>query len=183
MACTRRLTVAELACIAWALATGSRRKTRGIGMSEPTRIALVSGANRGLGLGTARQLAQLGYTVVLGARDRKVDRLRAPVSTATQPRHPAPTPGPGLRQAESVSQWSPHQALQSADSTAHSGFLRPPGSQACPARLASPAGRVPRQAGRTGSASRQVPRHCSPRGSGPGRGSAPGRCTTRRAAV
>jgi NAD(P)-dependent dehydrogenase (short-subunit alcohol dehydrogenase family) len=33
------------------------------------RIALVTGANRGLGLETARQLAALGATVLLGARD------------------------------------------------------------------------------------------------------------------
>src|SRR3990170_556520 len=33
------------------------------------RIAAVSGANRGIGLEVSRQLAALGYTVVLGARD------------------------------------------------------------------------------------------------------------------
>jgi NAD(P)-dependent dehydrogenase (short-subunit alcohol dehydrogenase family) len=33
------------------------------------KIALVTGGNRGLGYGTCRQLAQLGLTVVLGARD------------------------------------------------------------------------------------------------------------------
>ncbi len=31
-------------------------------------IALISGANRGIGLETARQLAELGYTVLIGAR-------------------------------------------------------------------------------------------------------------------
>ena len=33
------------------------------------KIALITGANRGLGLEAARQLAPLGYTVILGARD------------------------------------------------------------------------------------------------------------------
>ena len=33
------------------------------------KIALVTGANRGIGREIARQLGQLGYTVVLGSRD------------------------------------------------------------------------------------------------------------------
>jgi NAD(P)-dependent dehydrogenase (short-subunit alcohol dehydrogenase family) len=35
----------------------------------PTKIALISGANKGIGFETARQLGQLGITVLLGARD------------------------------------------------------------------------------------------------------------------
>ena len=37
-------------------------------MSE-TKVALITGANKGLGLETARQLGRLGYTVLLGSRD------------------------------------------------------------------------------------------------------------------
>jgi len=38
-------------------------------MNEQTRIAVVTGANRGLGLETCRQLARLGLRVVLTSRD------------------------------------------------------------------------------------------------------------------
>ena len=37
-------------------------------MSEK-KVALISGANKGLGLETAKQLGKLGYTVLLGSRD------------------------------------------------------------------------------------------------------------------
>jgi NAD(P)-dependent dehydrogenase (short-subunit alcohol dehydrogenase family) len=40
-------------------------------MSTPTKIAFITGANRGLGFETARELGQAGITVVLGARDVK----------------------------------------------------------------------------------------------------------------
>ena len=39
-------------------------------MKEPTRIALVTGANRGLGLVISHVLGQLGYGLVIGGRDR-----------------------------------------------------------------------------------------------------------------
>jgi NAD(P)-dependent dehydrogenase (short-subunit alcohol dehydrogenase family) len=41
------------------------------------RVALVTGANRGLGLETCRQLAQLGLTVVLSARDSTRGQMAA----------------------------------------------------------------------------------------------------------
>ncbi len=46
-------------------------------MSDDIRVALVTGANKGIGLEIARQLAQAGVHVILGARD--VGRARAAV--------------------------------------------------------------------------------------------------------
>ena len=38
-------------------------------MPEDQRIALVTGGNKGIGLEIARQLAQAGISVIIGARD------------------------------------------------------------------------------------------------------------------
>jgi NAD(P)-dependent dehydrogenase (short-subunit alcohol dehydrogenase family) len=37
-------------------------------MSEQTKVALITGANKGIGLETARQLGKLGVTILVGAR-------------------------------------------------------------------------------------------------------------------
>ena len=50
-------------------------------MSELKKIALITGANRGLGLETARQLGALGITVLIGARD--LDKGEAAAATLT----------------------------------------------------------------------------------------------------
>jgi len=41
------------------------------------KVALISGANKGLGLETGRQLGKLGYTVLLGARDPEKGKAAA----------------------------------------------------------------------------------------------------------
>jgi NAD(P)-dependent dehydrogenase (short-subunit alcohol dehydrogenase family) len=38
-------------------------------MSDATKIALITGANKGIGLETARQLGKLGVTILVGSRD------------------------------------------------------------------------------------------------------------------
>lgn len=39
------------------------------GTNHSGKLALVTGGNRGIGLETARQLAELGFTVLIGVRD------------------------------------------------------------------------------------------------------------------
>ena len=46
-------------------------------MTQPQPVAVVTGANRGIGLEVCRQLAVGGYAVVLGARDLHKGRLAA----------------------------------------------------------------------------------------------------------
>ena len=41
-------------------------------MAQDKKVALITGANRGIGFETARQLGQKGVTVVLAARNLKV---------------------------------------------------------------------------------------------------------------
>src|SRR6195952_4386374 len=38
-------------------------------MAEAKKVALITGANKGIGLETGRQLGKLGFAVLLGARD------------------------------------------------------------------------------------------------------------------
>ncbi|MGI8597106.1 MAG: SDR family oxidoreductase [Thermoleophilaceae bacterium] len=46
-------------------------------MNDETRVAVISGANRGIGLEAARQLAQKGYRVIIGSRDEQKGREAA----------------------------------------------------------------------------------------------------------
>ena len=39
--------------------------------TKTAKVALITGANKGIGLETARQLGALGITVLVGARDPK----------------------------------------------------------------------------------------------------------------
>lgn len=48
-------------------------------MANPKPIALVTGANKGIGLEIARQLAGTDVTVIIGARDRDRGR-KAPTN-------------------------------------------------------------------------------------------------------
>jgi NAD(P)-dependent dehydrogenase (short-subunit alcohol dehydrogenase family) len=49
--------------------TAASRARRSSTSTEPSPVALVTGANRGIGLEVCRELARLGFTVLLGARD------------------------------------------------------------------------------------------------------------------
>ncbi len=48
----------------------SDQSNRGVTVTGGRKVAVVTGANRGLGLETCRQLGMLGYAVVLTSRDR-----------------------------------------------------------------------------------------------------------------
>src|SRR5215469_1958190 len=54
-----------------ALAAKRPKHTPGRKRGDMKRTVLVTGANRGIGLAIARQLAELGHSVLLGSRDLK----------------------------------------------------------------------------------------------------------------
>lgn len=71
-------------------------------MADDTRIALVTGANKGIGLEIARQLAQAGVRVIIGARDDS--RGRAAVDDLTSQGLAAQTVRLDLDDEESITQ-------------------------------------------------------------------------------
>lgn len=58
-------------------------------MSTGKKVALISGANKGIGLETARQLGKQGVTILVGARD-----LAKGEAAAAELRRKASTPSP-----------------------------------------------------------------------------------------
>ena len=65
-----------------------------------TRVALVSGGNRGIGLEIARQLARMGVLVVLGSRD--VDKGRAAAQIIIDEGYPAEVVGLDITDGNSI---------------------------------------------------------------------------------
>ena len=67
-------------------------------LAADRRVIMISGANRGIGLATARVLAKRGYRLSLGARDPAADAGFSTVSAAIVlwqmwPREQRPDPG------------------------------------------------------------------------------------------
>ena len=71
-------------------------------MAEDSRVALVTGANKGIGLEIARQLAQTGVRVIIGARDDS--RARAAVDDLTSQGLVAQSVWLDLDNAESITE-------------------------------------------------------------------------------
>jgi NAD(P)-dependent dehydrogenase (short-subunit alcohol dehydrogenase family) len=63
-------------------------------MSESNRVAIVTGASRGLGLVIARVLAERGDALVINARNREALELAAASLSSTSPTSPTASPPP-----------------------------------------------------------------------------------------